>query len=154
VAVNDISWKRPAGTFNLRAAAVITRGGDVLLCTVKGLGYWFLPGGRVRFGEPGEAALARELAEELGHDLPPGKLALVVENIYTDGTPQHEIGLYYRVPWPDALDGGDLHRGAEPGHSFRWVPVTGLGSVAFEPAGLVPVLQDLPDALGHVVIGG
>jgi hypothetical protein len=56
---NDISWKRPAGTFNLRAAAVITRGGDVL-----------------------------------------------------------------------------------------------LGSVPFEPAGLVPVLRDLPDGLGHVVFGG
>jgi ADP-ribose pyrophosphatase YjhB (NUDIX family) len=150
---NDISWKRPAGTFNLRAAAVITRGGDVLLCTVEGLGYWFLPGGRVRLGETGAAALARELAEELGHDLPAGELALVVENIYTDRTLQHEIGMYYHVPWPDALDGNDLHRGGEPGHAFRWTSLAGLGSVPFEPAGLVPVLRDLPDGLGHVVFG-
>jgi hypothetical protein len=51
-AASDISWSGPGGTFNLRAAAVICRGDDILLCTVDGLGYWFLPGGRVSFGEP------------------------------------------------------------------------------------------------------
>ena len=64
---NDISWSAPGGTFNLRVAAVISHDQKVsnqkvsnqkvfdqkvLLCTVDGLGYWFLPGGRVRFGEP------------------------------------------------------------------------------------------------------
>ena len=78
----DISWHGPHGTFNLRVAAILTRGEEILLCTVEGLGYWFLPGGRVRFGEPAGAALARELAEEVGHEFPAGELALVVENIY------------------------------------------------------------------------
>jgi hypothetical protein len=41
----DISWSGPSGTFNLRVAAVITRGDQILLCTVEGLGCWFLPGG-------------------------------------------------------------------------------------------------------------
>jgi ADP-ribose pyrophosphatase YjhB (NUDIX family) len=31
-----------------------------VLCTVDRLDYWFLPGGQVRFGEPSDAALARE----------------------------------------------------------------------------------------------
>ena len=44
-AASDISWSGPGGTFNLRAAAVICRGDDILLCTVDGLGYWFLPAG-------------------------------------------------------------------------------------------------------------
>jgi ADP-ribose pyrophosphatase YjhB (NUDIX family) len=151
-AASDISWSGRPGTFNLRVAAVITRGDDVLLCTVDGLGYWFLPGGRVRLGEPSDAALTRELAEELGHALPPGPLALVAENIYRDGSLQHEIGLYYRLRWPDALDPADLHRGTEPGHHFRWVPMTGLGSAGFRPAGLIPILPGLAVGLRHVVL--
>jgi len=151
---NDISWTGGTGTFNLRAAAVITRGSAILLCRVDGLGYWFLPGGRVRLGESGEAALARELAEELGHELAAGTLRLIVENIYTDSTLQHEIGLYYHLPWPDALEQDDLHGGAEPGHVFRWTPIGELGSVPFEPAGLVPVLRQLSGTLRHVVLGG
>jgi ADP-ribose pyrophosphatase YjhB (NUDIX family) len=149
---SDISWSGPAGTFNLRVAAVITRGDQVLLCTVDGLGYWFLPGGRVRFGEPSEAALARELAEELGHDLPPGPLALVAENIFRKQSLEQEIGLYYRITWPGPLDPGDLYGGTESGHTFRWVPVRELSSVDFRPVGLIPVLPDLTGTLRHVVL--
>jgi ADP-ribose pyrophosphatase YjhB (NUDIX family) len=149
---SDISWSTWQGTFNLRVAAVLTRGEAVLLCSVHGLGYWFLPGGRVRFGESSSAALARELAEELGHELPTGRLALVVENVFTDQAIQHEIGLYYHLAWPDALAPGDLDAGTEPGHVFRWTPAGELGSLWFEPAGLIPVLQDLGDTLRHVVL--
>ena len=149
----DISWTGPGGTFNLRAAAIIARDEQILLCTVDGLGYWFLPGGRVRLGESGEAALARELAEELGHELPAGKLALVVENVYHGGTLQHEIGLYSLLPWPKRLAPDDLQGGSEPGHRFRWMGVGELGAVRFEPAGLVPALRDLEDAVQHVVLG-
>ena len=125
----DISWHGPYGTFNLRVAAILTRGEELLLCTVEGLGYWFLPGGRVRFGEP----------------------ALVLENIYGGDPVEHEIGLYYRLTWPATLDRDDL-RGDEPGHTFRWAPVAELGSLRFEPARLVPVLQDPSGTLRHVVL--
>lgn len=148
----DISWSTRQGTFNLRVAAIITRGDEILLCTVRGLRYWFLPGGRVRLGEPSAAALARELAEELGHELPAGRLALVVENIFTSQTLQHEVGLYYHLAWPDELAPGDLDGGIEPGHTFRWTPVRELGSLRFEPAGLIRLLPDLGDTLRFVVL--
>jgi ADP-ribose pyrophosphatase YjhB (NUDIX family) len=150
--VTDISWSGPAGTFNLRVAAVITRGDQILLCTVDTLDYWFLPGGRIRLGEPSDAALAREMAEELGRDLPGAKLALVVENIFDKQSLQHEIGLYYRIAWPDALDPGDLHGGSESGHTFRWAPVRELGGLDFRPAGIAAILPDLGDTLRHVVL--
>jgi uncharacterized protein (DUF433 family) len=63
--------------------------------------------------------LSRELAEELGRQFPPGRLALVVENIYREGPLQHA---------------GELD------------------SLRFEPAGLVPVLQDLGDGVRHVLL--
>ena len=148
----DISWRVPGGRFNLRAAAMITRDDQILLCQVDPLGCWFLPGGRVRFGESSDAALARELAEELGLDLPPGRPALIVENIFTEETLEHELGIYYRLTWPDALAGDDLTTGTEPGHLFRWVPLSELRSVWFEPAGLVPFLQDLGGGLRHIVL--
>jgi ADP-ribose pyrophosphatase YjhB (NUDIX family) len=149
---NDISWSASGETFNLRVAAVITRDQRVLLCTVDGLGYWFLPGGRVRFGEPAQVALSRELAEELGHQFPAGRLALVVENIYGEGSLEHEVGFYYRLAWPSGLADSDLDGGTEPGHSFRWAAISELGSVRFEPAGLVPVLQEPGDDLRHVLL--
>ena len=96
--------------------------------------------------------LARELAEELGHELQIGDLAFVVENIYARSGIQHEIGLYYHVTWPSSLAPDDLSRG-EVGHRFRWIAIPSLGSVRFEPAGLVRVLQDHPDTLKHVVLG-
>jgi ADP-ribose pyrophosphatase YjhB (NUDIX family) len=151
-AASDISWSGPAGTFNLRVAAVITRGDQVLLCTIEGFEYWFLPGGRVGFGEPSDVALARELAEELGHDLPGARLALVAENIFDKQTVQHAIGLYYRIAWPSALDPGDLYGGSESAHIFRWAPVRALGDLDFRPAGLIPVLPELTDTLRHVVL--
>ena len=147
----DISWTGPHGTFNLRVAAILTRGAEILLCTVEGLGYWILPGGRVRFGEPAGAALARELTEELGLDFPPGELALVVENIYAGPGIGHEIGFYYRLAWPAALGHDDLG-GGEPGHTFRWAPAGELDSLRFEPARLVPVLQNPSGTLRHVVL--
>lgn len=146
----DISWNGSGGTFNLRVAAIITHNEMILLCRLEK--YWFLPGGRVRLGETSGAALARELAEELGHQLTPTDVALVVENIYTERTLQHEIGVYYHLAWPKALADNDLNGGSEPGHTFRWVPLPDLGSVWFEPADLVPMLQNPSGTLQHVVL--
>ena len=35
----DISWESPQGIFNLRVAAILTSGGEILLCTIEGLDY-------------------------------------------------------------------------------------------------------------------
>jgi ADP-ribose pyrophosphatase YjhB (NUDIX family) len=148
----DISWSTPGETFNLRVAAVIIHDQKVLLCTVDGLGYWFLPGGRVRVGEPAQRALSRELAEELGHQFPAGRLALVVENIYYYGSLQHEVGFYYRLAWPPGLADSALDSGTEPNHRFQWAAISELNSVRFEPAGLIAELQQLGDDLRHVLL--
>jgi ADP-ribose pyrophosphatase YjhB (NUDIX family) len=149
---NDLSWSAPGGTFNLRVAAVIIHNQQVLLCTVDGLGYWFLPGGRVRFGEPAQRALSRELAEELGHQFPAERLALVVENIYRDSSLEHEVGFYYRLAWPPGLPESALDDGTEPSHRFRWAAISELNAIRFEPAGLVPELQRLGNGVRHLLL--
>lgn len=104
----------------------------------------------MRFGEPSDAALTRELAEELGHELRVGELAFVAENIFDGDGVQHEIGLYYHVAWPTRLAPEDLGRGSAMGHKFCWTAARTLGSVRFEPAGLLHLLQSRPHTLEHI----
>lgn len=75
-----------------------------------------------------------------------------MENIFRHDGTQHEIGLYYHIACPSVLAPEDLRRGSEIGHRFCRMAVPALGSVRFEPAGLVPVLQSRPDTLERVVL--
>ena len=62
-------------------AAVIRRGGKVLLASRpadKPPFGWEFPGGKIEPGETAEAALVRELAEELDVRVVPGKLLAVI----------------------------------------------------------------------------
>ena len=61
----DISYVLGSEKFNYRVCAVIVHEGRVLAMRDERSPYFYLPGGRVRLGETAEAALLRELREEL-----------------------------------------------------------------------------------------
>lgn len=146
----DITFRTVAGTFNYRAAAIIVHDGKLLVLRDEGIPHDYLPGGRIHLREPAEAALSRELREELDIALPPHRLVFMAESFFTlNDQPYHEVCLYYLMDAPDEL----LARGeaftrveGREIHHFRWVDFAALREMSFYPIFLKERILSLPDA--------
>ena len=105
------------------AAAILDAAGRVLIAERppgKPLsGQWEFPGGKVEPGESEEAALARELAEELGIEVTGARAMMRLNHRYPDRAVELSLWVVesYRGE-PQALDGQRL----------KWVPRAQLGS--------------------------
>jgi len=79
----------------VRVSALILADDGLLLVRQRRQGdnYWLLPGGGVKFGEPLAVALRRELLEELGLEVVPGRLLALAEAISDDMSryPKHVV---------------------------------------------------------------
>ena len=146
----DLTFKSPEGAFNYRVAAIIVNDGRLLVLQDEGIPHDYLPGGRVHLGEPAEAALARELREELDIDLPPHRLVFMAESFFTlMGTRYHELCLYHLMDaLPELLARGESFTRAEGNevHHFRWVRFEELRGMSFFPIFLKERIFSLPDA--------
>jgi 8-oxo-dGTP diphosphatase len=79
------AWFASLPVLYAAAAALITNpAGQVLLVKPNYRDHWSLPGGICEHGEPPHAACAREVLEEIGLDLPVGRL-LVIDWAAPDG---------------------------------------------------------------------
>jgi 8-oxo-dGTP pyrophosphatase MutT (NUDIX family) len=111
------------------ARAVIRRGGRVLLARSLGASWWFLPGGHVEPDETVEAALVRELAEELGTDARIDRLLGVVENSYrSDDGAHHELNHVFEVTLAE-----EEPASRESHLEFRWLPRDELAAADLRP---------------------
>jgi ADP-ribose pyrophosphatase YjhB (NUDIX family) len=98
--MTDITFDLDDQRFNLRVAAIVTRGDEVLLCRVWDEDWWFLPGGRIKTNETSLEALDRELTEEIGRDFRVVRPLVCSENFFDlDGRSFHEICTFYEVEW-------------------------------------------------------
>jgi len=80
------------------ARALILKKNRILLCKAIGDRHYFLPGGRVEFGESAPSALSRELKEEMGVKSETGSLIGICEHKYrAKDKKHHEINLVFRV---------------------------------------------------------
>lgn len=150
----DITYKMQEGTFNFRVAAVIIHNGKLLIMRDGPDMNYYLPGGRVRFGETVDEALMRESEEEL-HILPKIIRPLWLHQGFfvMDGTDRkyHELCLYYLIDasGTDLLERGETFTMAEDGwvHEFVWLPFERLKDAYFYPLFLKEKIFDLPDSL-------
>ena len=152
----DLTFKSPEGAFNYRVAAIIVNDGRLLVLQDEGIPHDYLPGGRVHLGEPAEAALARELREELDIALPPHRLVFMAESFFTlMGTRYHELCLYHLMDAPtELLARGESFTRAEGNevHHFRWVRFEELRGMSFFPIFLkerIFSLLDAPEFISH-----
>jgi len=119
------------------AAAIRNAAGEYLL-TRRGDhqhqgGLWEFPGGKVEPGETREAALARELQEELGIAPRQARPLIGIPHAYADKRVFLDVWLV------EAFD-GEPH--AHEGQPMRWVPGAELSRLAF-PAANRPILTAL-----------
>ena len=124
------------------AAAVVEREGRVMLCqrlpnAHNGL-KWEFPGGKLEAGETPEAALARELREELDIDVAVGRVRDAVYHRYPD---RDVLVLFYRC----SISSGDPT--AVQCNAVAWVKPEDMTCYDFAGADLVFVKRNYSEQL-------
>lgn len=124
------------------AAALVDKDGRILLARRpegKSLaGLWEFPGGKIEPGESPEAALIRELEEELGVDISRSCLAPFTFASHSYATFDLLMPLYLCRRWTGTPTGRE-------GQELAWVPTSELRNYPMPDADLpfVPLLQEL-----------
>ncbi len=142
----DCTFTTDLGKFNYRVAAVILQGGRILCQQGAAGANYFLPGGRVTFGESAEQAILRELSEELGAAGTILRRLWLHENFFTEETTLqrfHELCLYFLVEVPP-LPAEQFQ--AEEG-IYTWIPLERLPHTPIYPLFLRQGMGELPDGL-------
>lgn len=129
---------------------MIRRGDDVLVyqgrSRVEVRPYFRPLGGGIEFGERAEAALHREMMEELGVEIVQPHLLGVLENIFVnDGETGHEIVFVYEVRLADRglYDRNELWPSLDEGNPVSWQPLSKFvqGHASLYPEGLLDLLR-------------
>jgi ADP-ribose pyrophosphatase YjhB (NUDIX family) len=146
----DLTLETPWGMFNHRVGCLAFHE-DMILLERSPEGYWFVPGGRVAFGEFSKDAVLREMKEELSINLDNVEWAGLVENYFTlDGERFHEIAIFYRIEvpidtlLPTADDNGDPV-------FYAWHAINNLQDIDLKPYFLSDRIVEFKKGVTHVL---
>ncbi len=103
----------------IRVAAAVVRRGEEILLTQRPPGgalglQWEFPGGKIEPGESVEAALVREIREELGVEARAGEVMLVHHHRYPHG-------LEVELTFVACTLGSDAFTPSTAVHAWRWL---------------------------------
>lgn len=128
--------------FHYLARGVVFADGKILLAHQKGAGNTFLPGGHIAFGEPAEAALIREIEEEIGKTAKVRQFIGAVEAAWTEnGEDQQEINLLFEISIPD-LNSSVIPASKESHLEFFWALPEELAGHNLLPSPLIDCLTN------------
>ena len=148
----DISFKTGNEKFNYRVCAMMISDGKILAMRDDRSPYYYLPGGRVAMGETAEAAVIREVEEELGVTPKIVRPLWLNQAFFTEDVDHlhyHELCIYFLM---DISDTNLLSRGKSfttnegcRTHIFEWLEFDRLKDAYFYPLFLKTEIFDLPN---------
>jgi 8-oxo-dGTP pyrophosphatase MutT (NUDIX family) len=153
-----VAFEKAQGRFNYRVAGVAIHNGRVLLDRNTRNNYWVLPGGHPDMMEPMEAALRREMLEEIGAKVEVVRLLWVIENFFYKDKPVHELSFYFLMELEPAspllLSDGPFY-GEEHGYQlvYQWQALdeSHLVKLPLYPGFLTSGLLEIPESPVHIV---
>ncbi len=154
-----ISFKEENRKFNYRVGAIIISEDKqkVLLHTIKGYGFYLLPGGRVEWMEFAEQAIKRELEEELGLKNINVNERLYLENFFKFKEVEvQEVSVNYVVELTSKhaeLEKEEEFRGVEgEKYIYKWVKIDDVDNYIIKPALLKDVIKNYNSKFEYIKI--
>ena len=150
----DITFRAAHGTFNFRVCAMIIHEGRILAMSDENSPYFYLPGGRVKMNETVDAAVLREVREELQIEARNVRPLWFNQGFFVEDLSReryHEVCVYFLMDVSDTalLSRGDRFTLQEGGrtHEFEWLKFERLKDEYFYPVFLKESIFHLPDEL-------
>lgn len=150
----DITLRDAQGTFNFRVCAMIIHERRILAMHDGRSPYFYLPGGRVKMNETVEAAVLREVREELQIEARVVRPLWFNQGFFVEDVSReryHEVCVYFLMDVSDTalLSRGDRFTLQEGDHAneFEWLAFERLKDEYFYPVFLKESIFHLPDEL-------